>query len=98
MSECKPCKSHENEVQTIPYIVYENSETRHERKEKRLLIIIGVLIGLFFVSNMAWLYVFQSYDYTSEITVDGTTGGNANYIDGKGNIYNGEGYKDNKTD
>lgn len=87
------------EVITIPYIVYENSENRHEKKEKRTLwcIIIPLILALF-LSNMAWLYVFQSYDYVSETTekiVDTTNGGNA-VINGEGEVnINGESNSEN---
>lgn len=50
----------------VPFILYENSETRHEKKEKKLLLLIFILIMLLFCSNMLWLFVFQSYDYVSE--------------------------------
>ena len=49
---------------------------------KSLLAVIVVLIALLFVSNMAWLYVFQSYDYSSyEMS---TSEGNNNYLRGGG--------------
>lgn len=43
------------------------------KTNKRQCIIIMILILAFLISNMAWLWVFQSYDYqsTSTITVDG---------------------------
>lgn len=50
---------------TVPYIVYESAQARAERTQKRLIIVIVILLGLLFASNMAWLYVFQQYDYES---------------------------------
>ncbi len=41
-----------------------------------------VLVG----TNMAWLWVFQSYDY---VTVDSSGEAPANYIGNDGDIYNG---------
>lgn len=49
---------------------------------KKQWIIIVILIAVLFASNMAWLYVYQLYDYTSyEYTQDGT---------GLNNLNNGE--------
>lgn len=81
----------EEKMITIPYIVYETAETRHERREKRLLWVIAGVVVLLFLSNMAWLWVFQSYDYVSEeVVIDNNDGGNANYVGNDGDINNGE--------
>lgn len=53
-------------MQTIPYIVYESSETRSERHIKRLIIALIITIILMFVSNALWLWAWCQYDYTSE--------------------------------
>jgi len=50
---------------TVPYYVYDGAQARAERAQKRLIIVIVILLGLLFASNMAWLYVFQQYDYES---------------------------------
>lgn len=77
----------------VPYVVYEGAQVRHERTVKRLIAVIIVLIVILFASHMAWLYAWQSYDYTSEesqsISVDGKDG-IANYIGNDGDIVNGE--------
>lgn len=76
----------------IPYFVYERTIARFERTIKRLVIVIIVSVALIFASNIAWLYVFNSYDVVSEeVSVDGKDGGNANYIEASGVINNGEG-------
>ena len=81
----------------VPYIVYERTIARFERVIKRLSIIIIVAITIIFVSNMAWLYAWNLYDYESaSIVVDGESKGNANYIGASGVIHNGEG--DSKED
>lgn len=76
----------------VPYAVYEGSQVRDERTIKRLIAVIIVLIVLLFASNMAWLYAWRSYDYSSEeqiVSVDGEEG-IANYIGNDGDIINGE--------
>lgn len=75
------------EIKTIPFIVYEISETKHETRERHLFCIISMLALLLFASNMLWLYVAQSYDTVSTVTVDGKDG-TALYQDGKGNTLN----------
>lgn len=55
-----------NEKAYVPYIVYEGEMARQERNIKRLLIILTTMLVLFFASNMAWLYVWNQYDYIDE--------------------------------
>lgn len=89
------------EATAVPYIVYEQAETRHERREKRTLfwVIIPLIVALI-STNAYWLYTFTQYDFvstetatetiTETINQDATDGGNANYLRGNGNITNGE--------
>ena len=77
----------------VPYIVFEGECARHERTVKRLLIAIIITIALLVVSNMAWLYVFNQYDISSEeYTIEGHNNANANYLESgmDGVINNGE--------
>lgn len=76
----------------VPYIVFEGEMARHERTIKRLVTLLILTIALLFISNVAWLYFFNSFDIISdEITVDGTQAGNANFIGQDGVINNGRG-------
>lgn len=84
---CNECEV--KKVKDVPYIVYESECARHERTVKRLIAVIIVCIALLFVSNMAWLYAWNQYEYVDEgidISTDG--GGNANYIGNDGDINN----------
>lgn len=57
------------------------------KKQLRALWAIIILLVLALVgTNMAWLWVFQSYDY---VTVDSSGDAPANYIGNDGDIYNG---------
>ena len=60
---------------------------------KRLFIITLFLAVAFVGTNLAWLYVFQCYDYTSTTTttevIQESKGGTVNYTQ-KGDINNGE--------
>ena len=77
----------------VPYIVYESEAARHERTVKRLLTIILILIACIVVSNLAWLWVWNQYDFSSEsYTIENYDDGNANYLDSgvEGVINNGK--------
>ena len=79
----------DDEKMYVPYIVYEGEMARQERQIKRLIVTLIIILVLFFASNMAWLYVWNQYDYidsteTTETTIKATQ-------DGEGvNIVGGE--------
>ena len=81
----------DKEMINVPFVVYESATEKADRQQKRLIIIIAILIGLLFLSNVAWVIAWCSYDYVDEYTVDvdADDGGNANYIGGDGDINNG---------
>lgn len=84
-------------MDNIPYIAFEAELSRMERMARRLFFLLIFTVVLLFASNMAWLWVFNSYDFTTEqVELDGSTGGNANYIGAGANgvINNGEGYSE----
>lgn len=84
--------------ETVPYIVYEGERARSDRNFKKMWIAIIVLSLLMFISNAIWIWSWTSYDYYSEtVTVDSADGGNANYIGQDGDIYNGDGYSQEKV-
>lgn len=69
----------------VPYIVFEGECARHERTVKRLLIALLITIALLVVSNMAWLYVFNQYDITSEVvTVENEGNADSQNVQGVG--------------
>ena len=77
---------------TVPYIVHESAMARNERHIRRLVIALIVSIVMLVLSNLAWLYIWNSYEYvgdSSQVTVDSNTG-NADYIGDDGDIINGE--------
>lgn len=80
-----------DQVCNVPYVVYESAQTRMERANKRLIIALIISICLMFVTNLAWLYYWNQYDYSYEDTsvdVDAKDGV-ANYIGNDGDINNG---------
>ena len=91
---CNNCGT-ENINVTVPYVVHESAMARSERHNKRLWVVILVLIGALIGTNLAWIIYENSFEEvitTEEIIVDAEDNGNANYIGQDGNIYNGEDY------
>jgi hypothetical protein len=75
------------EDKNVPYIVYESESARHERTVKRLLQVIIILIVMLVVSNLAWLWVWNQYDFVSE-SYSVENDGNSNVL-GAGASMNG---------
>ena len=48
----------------VPYIVYESAMTRSERHIRRLLWTLLCVIVLLAVTNLAWMHLWNAYDYT----------------------------------
>ena len=76
----------------VPYIVYESEAARHERTVKRLITALLIAVMLIVASNLAWLYVWNQYDFSSESYTIENESGNANYLESgmDGVINNGE--------
>ena len=53
-------------LESVPYVVFESAEARSERHIKRLIIALIISISVGLVTNLAWLYVWNQYDYESE--------------------------------
>ena len=86
---CNSCKTNEA---TIPYVVYEANEVRHERREKRYVWLIAILIFLLVGTNIGWLIYesqFETVEESTTITQENEDGYN-NYIGNDGDINYGE--------
>ena len=80
------------DMPSIPFAAHEAEVGRQERQIKRMWIALIVAIALMFFTNMIWVGVFSSYDYSSEeiiVEQDAQDGGNNNYIGNDGDINNG---------
>lgn len=73
----------------VPYIVYESEAARHERTVKRLIVAIVLIVLLLVGTNMAWLYVFNQYDFSSTTTEITTDEGNTNLLEAGANANGG---------
>lgn len=59
------------DLKSIPYIVFEAAEARSERHIKRLIVALIISILISFLANVAWLYTYLQYDYeTHEESVE----------------------------
>lgn len=83
----------ENDNITMSRIAFERMQSKDERNDRWRNIIIIILIVLLALTNGAWLYAWNQYDYSSsetqqvDIKADGDS--NANYVGGNGEINNG---------
>lgn len=57
------------DLKSVPYIVFESSQARSERYIKKLIIALVIAIIINLVSNLAWLYAWNQYDYIDEESV-----------------------------
>ena len=88
---CNDCKA-ENTNVTVPYVVHESAMARSERHNKRLWIVILVLIGALIGTNLSWIiYEAQFETVTEEYEIQQENdGGNNNSIINGGEVVNGE--------
>ena len=83
MKTCNNCGI-ENTNVNVPYVVHESAMARSERHNKRLWIVILVLIGALIASNLAWIIYensFEDYIITQEVEQDADNGTN-NFVGG----------------
>lgn len=84
-----------NEVKTIPFIVYESTVDRLERVCRRLWILCIVIFLCFVASNTFWIWYDKQYEDTvTTITQEAENESGSITINGTGNI-NGEGKTNN---
>ena len=72
-------------------MIYEIDRAFQERREKRFISVILTLIVILCLSNIAWLYSWLQYDYSSEQSVSmDCSDGIATYVGGDGSVSYGE--------
>lgn len=65
----------------VPYSVYRDMAIRYENTVKRFIAAILIAIAMIVVSNAAWLYVWNQYDFSSEsYTIETDEQSNANLL------------------
>ena len=82
---CNECKATENTNVTVPYVVHESAMARSERHNKRLWIVILVLIVELIGTNLAWIIYNSQFEvvetWEQEVVQDAENGEN-NFIGG----------------
>jgi len=74
----------------VPYIVFESEMVKAETRDKRKDRIIALLAMIILISNMAWLWFFNQFDFKSQtVKMDTEEGGDNSYIGNDGEINNG---------
>lgn len=88
---CNGCVTEHHRV-NVPYVVHESAMARNERHNKRLWIVILVLIGALIASNLAWIIYQSQFGVVEEsMIVEQENGeGDNNYIGNDGDIIYGE--------
>lgn len=71
---------------TVPYIVYEGTLDRLDRRHRWDMIIIIILIVLLAASNMAWLWFFNQYEIVDDYSIEAEQDGSGVNIVGGGDI------------
>lgn len=90
MADCNTCKEKKKSLEPVPYIVHEAAMARQERNNKRLWIVVIILIAALILSNAAWVYYESQFaDVETTVTQDNKDGYN-NFVGNDGDIYNGE--------
>lgn len=69
---------------SVPYVAFESAIARYDRLNRRLIIALILVVSLLFISNVAWIYAWNTWDNdaTTVINKDGVS----NYIGGDGII------------
>lgn len=87
---CNGCGNAEMQAK-IPYVAHESAMSRADRQNKRLWIVVILLVVVLVVSNCAWLWYESQFETVEETTVtqDNDNGYN-NYVGKDGDINYGE--------
>ena len=75
---------------SVPYVVYSDTVSNDQWVIKKLIIALVIVVCLLFASNLAWLWAWQQYDYSStETTLESDGNSIANYTGGDGGVVYG---------
>lgn len=86
MDKCEICSK---KAEPVPFVAFESITTKLETANRRLWILLLVLVVLLFGSNAAWIYYESQWQVVQETEIEqDTDGGGNNYI--VGGDFNGE--------
>lgn len=81
----------------VPYIVHESSMARMERTNKRLWIVVIILIVSLILTNAGWI-VYESRFVDEYVQQEIDTGDGEAFVAGIGDVHYGEDSADDKTE
>lgn len=76
----------EEQVVSIPYVVYESQQERSDKQQKRLFILCIILIAALIASNLGWVIYESQFETVEEdtsvirVNQDADEGGNRSFI------------------
>ena len=71
-----------DEKMVMSRFVWESYNASHERTIKRFIVALVVAVLLLAGTNLAWLWVWNQYDFSSEsYVIEGQDNANANYLE-----------------
>lgn len=76
----------EEQMVSIPYVVYESQQERSDKQQKRLFILCIILIAALIASNLGWVIYESQFETVEEDTSivkvhqDADEGGNRSFI------------------
>lgn len=77
----------------VPYIAHEAAMARAERTNKRLWIVIIILIAALIASNAGWIWYESQFEYEiTETYASESEDGGVAILNRDGEVYYGEGY------
>ena len=97
MADCNTCKEKKKSLEPVPYIVHESAMARQERNNKRLWIVVIILIAALILSNAAWIYYESQFETVETTVTQENKDGYNNFIGNDGDIHNGETDGENET-
>lgn len=76
----------EEQIVSIPYVVYESQQERSDKQQKRLFILCIILIAALIASNLGWVIYESQFETVEEdtsivkVNQDAEEGGNRSFI------------------
>lgn len=100
MADCNTCKEKKKSLEPVPYIVHESAMARQERNNKRLWIVVIILIAALILSNAAWVWYESQFEVVEttvkqDVQQDTEDGSTNNFVGGD---YNGTSESENDND
>ena len=85
-----------NENQNVPYLMHEADMARMERANKRLWILLIILVCMLVGTNAAWI-VYESQFQTVDVSQEVDTGEGDAFVAGYGDVNYGESQADSEN-